>query len=139
VNADVASELKNNLEYTIEGNPTGWEVKIMNEGQRDIFHNEEYRLAKIMMEGKDERFCVVEIDEYNCPCLKSSLEMAPLKLDSKGQLKKDKSSENFALSRLPKESTNYSDAFKYFICRKEDLDRLADHQEESFDLVEFRN
>lgn len=123
-NADVASQLKHDIEFDITGAPTGWNVMIMNYGQKNILHDEEYRLMKIMMEGRDSRFCCLAIDEYNCAELKSSLEMAPLTLDSKGRLKKDKSSEGLPDARLPHSSTNFSDAFKYFVCRDEDLAML---------------
>lgn len=124
VNADVAGQLKHDLEYDIEGRATGWVVKIMNYGQKNISHDEEYRLMKVMMEGRDARFCSIEIDEYNCPELKSSLEMAPLIQDKNGAIKKDKSSESLPVAKLPSSSTNFSDAFKYFICRAEDLAML---------------
>lgn len=124
VNADVAAQLKHDLEYDIEGRATGWVVKIMNYGQKNISHDEEYRLMKVMMEGRDARFCSIMIDEYNCAELKSSLEMAPLIQDKQGRIKKDKSSESLPVAKLPSSSTNFSDAFKYFICRAEDLAML---------------
>lgn len=137
INADVASQLKHDIEYDIDGKQTGWDVLIMNYGQGNIHHDEEYRLMKIMMEGRDERFCTIEIDEYNCPELKASLEMAPLTQDSRGRLKKDKSSEGLPDKKLPRHSTNFSDAFKYFICREEDLAMLDQDSTSSFHEVEF--
>lgn len=122
--ADVASQLKHDIEIDIDGVPTGWNVMIMNYGQKNILHDEEYRLMIKMMDGRDQRFCTIAIDEYNCAELKSSLEMAPLTQDSRGRLKKDKSSEGLADSKLPHSSTNFSDAFKYFACREEDLAML---------------
>lgn len=135
INADVASQLKHDIEKDITGANTGWVVEIMNYGQGNIHHDEEYRLMKIMMEGRDERFCKIEIDEYNCPELKASLEMAPLTQDSRGRLKKDKSSESMPDAKLPRSSTNFSDAFKYFICREEDLAMLDRDTSSSFQEV----
>jgi len=135
INADVASQLKHDIEKDITGANTGWVVEIMNYGQGNIHHDEEYRLMKIMMEGRDERFCKIEIDEYNCPELKASLEMAPLTQDSRGRLKKDKSSESMPDAKLPRSSTNFSDAFKYFVCREEDLAMLDRDTSSSFHEV----
>lgn len=136
-NADVASQLKHDLEYDVDGNPTGWNVVIMNYGQKNILHDEEYRLMKIMMEGRDQRFCSIAIDEYNCAELKSSLELAPLTQDSRGRLKKDKSSESLPVARLPRSSTNFSDAFKYFICRDADLAMLERDSSSSSSLLDI--
>lgn len=134
-NADVAGQLKHDLEYDIDGKPTGWVVQIMNYGQKNIEHDEEYRLMKVMMEGRDARFKQILIDEYNCAELKSSLEMAPLTQDSKGRLKKDKSSESLPDAKLPTQSTNFSDAFKYLICRDDDL-ALLEHTSSSLGHVD---
>lgn len=134
-NADVATQLKHDIEKDIHGNSTGWVVEIMNYGQGNIHHEEEYRLMIIMMEGRDERFCKIEIDEYNCSELKSSLEITPLTEDTKGRLKKDKSSESLPDAKLPRFSTNFSDAFKYFISRAEDLAMLDRDSTSSFQEV----
>jgi hypothetical protein len=47
--------------------------------------------------------------------------------DSKGAIKKIKKREKLPLPRLPMESTNMSDAFKYLICRKKYLN-LVKHK-----------
>lgn len=64
----------------------------------------------------------LRIDMFECKELKSSLELAPVAKDTKGNIKKVKKSEKFPIKRLPMESTNYSDAFKYLMCRKKYLD-----------------
>jgi len=80
----------------------------------------------VMMGETDRRFPKIKIDEFNCRELKSSLELAPLKPGTgKEKVMKDKSSERMAPNRLPLESTNMSDAFKYLICRHEWLKALG--------------
>jgi hypothetical protein len=47
--------------------------------------------------------------------------MAPLEKNKSGRIMKVKKSEKLAIMRLPLESTNMSDAFKYLICRRKYL------------------
>jgi hypothetical protein len=126
VGQDVATKLKNAIEKDRFGKATGWEVKLMSIGQADILHTEEYDLMMVMLGETDKRFPKLRIDEYNCRELKSSLELAPVKPGTgKEKVMKDKSSERMAPNRLPMESTNLSDAFKYLICRHEWLKALG--------------
>ena len=126
VGQDVATKLKNSIEKDRFGKATGWNVKLMSIGQSDILHTEEYDLMMVMMGETDRRFPKIKIDEFNCRELKSSLELAPLKPGTgKEKVMKDKSSERMAPNRLPLESTNMSDAFKYLICRHEWLKALG--------------
>jgi hypothetical protein len=125
VGQDVATKLKTALMKDRFGKETGWEVKLMSIGQRDILHTEEYNLMDVLMGETDRRFPKLRIDMYNCKELKSSLEGAPSKPGSgKEKIQKDKTSEKLPPSRLPMESTNMSDAFKYLICREEWLKAL---------------
>lgn len=127
VGQDVATKLKNAIEKDRFGKATGWEVKLMSIGQADILHTEEYDLMMVMMGETDRRLPKIRIDEFNCKELKSSLELAPIKPGTgKEKVMKDKSSERLAPNRLPMESTNMSDAFKYLMCRHEWLKALAD-------------
>jgi len=123
VGQDIATKVKNSIEkYTdSEGNtkPTGWKVVIMTIGQGNIGHEQEYDLAGTIMGETNRDLPRLLIDKHECKELKSSLESTPLGTDSKGRIKKDKSSEQLPNHRLPMESTNLSDAFKYLICRKE--------------------
>jgi hypothetical protein len=121
IKKDFASSFKKNVEFK-NGVATGWTVQLMSEGQNTIFHNEEQRLSNLMFGGKDSNLPKIQIDAYNCPNLKSSLQLAKttIKIDSTGSrlIVKDKSSEKkLPLHSLPRFSTNYSDAFKYIICR----------------------
>jgi len=130
VGQDVASKVKNSIEKDRFGRATGWEVKLMSIGQGDILHTEEYDLMMVMLGETDKRLPKIKIDEFNCKELKSSLELAPVKAGTgKEKVMKDKSSERLMPSRLPMESTNMSDAFKYLICRSEWLKAILNKQE----------
>lgn len=118
---DYASQMKHAIEFTKSGEPTGWRVNLMSIGQGNIGSDEEYDLMNQMMGEKNKRLPVVLIDRYECKELKSSLELAPLIKDGKGRIVKDKKSEKLNIKRLPLESTNMSDAFKYLICRRKYL------------------
>jgi len=115
---DLATKLKQAIEVDDKGSKTGWKVSLMSIGQGNITHQEEYDLMSELMGETNRRLPKLLIDQYNCKELKSSLELAPLTKDSKGQIKKDKRSEKLASHRLPLESTNMSDGFKYLMCRK---------------------
>ena len=114
---DFASKLKNSIEK-VNGKRTGWSVKLMNVGQANITHAEEYDLMNDIMSERDPRLPRLLIDKFECKELKSSLELAPMDKVS-GKIKKIKKSEQLPLKRLPLESTNMSDAFKYLMCRPE--------------------
>ena len=116
---DFASQVKHSIEFDRAGVPTGWNVVLMSRGQGDISPAEEYDLANQMMGEKNAELPKLLIDKWECPHLTSSLKMAPLGKSSRGQIIKVKTSEKLKdIKRLPLESTNMSDAFKYFICRK---------------------
>jgi hypothetical protein len=118
VKKDQASALKKAIEYDRKGNRTGWRVELMNVGQGNIEHATEYDFMIQLMSGNNSKLPMLTIDQYNCAELKSSLELAELTYQF-GKLKKKKSSEKLPVARLPMESTNFSDAFKYLICRRE--------------------
>lgn len=114
---DFATTLKHSIEYNLEGKRTGWTVTLMNIGQANITHADEFDLMNVMMGGKTKALPKILIDAYECKELKSSLELAKVRKNSKGEIEKVKTSEKLEISRLPMQSTNYSDAFKYLICR----------------------
>ena len=114
---DFATQMKHAIEYTKENKPTGWRVNLMSIGQGNISMAEEYDLVNQILGEKNTHLPVLKIDTFECRELKSSLELAPLGKNSRGQIIKIKKSEKLAIKRLPMESTNPSDAFKYFICR----------------------
>jgi hypothetical protein len=100
---------------------------LMSVGQGNITHSEEFDLMTELMSGRNRHLPELQIDAHECRDLKSSLELAPLIKDSRGNIKKDKSSEKLASHRLPSESTNFSDAFKYLLCRKKYL-KIVKHR-----------
>lgn len=116
VKQDHATKLKESIERDRHGKPTGWRVKLMSVAQRNIEHQEEYDLMIDMMSNRNSKLPRLLIDMYECRELKSSIENAPLR-KVQNKLKKDKRSEQLPAHRLPMESTNMSDAFKYFVCR----------------------
>jgi len=119
---DFASQVKHAIENDKQGRPSGWRVNLMSIGQGNISMAEEYDLANQMMGEKNPRLPRLLIDRFECPRLVSSLRLAPLSKDSKGNIIKIKTSEKVKdIKRLPLESTNMSDAFKYFVCRKKYL------------------
>lgn len=118
---DLATKLKHAIEYksdpsTGKSMVTGWHVLLMSKSQRNITHSEEYNLMNDWMGEGASKYPRLMIDMYECKELKSSLESAPVAKE-KGVVVKVKKSEKFPLKRLPMESTNFSDAFKYLLCR----------------------
>jgi hypothetical protein len=120
---DFATKLKYAIENKVDKDgkktKTGWKVMLMSIGQGNITHAQEFDLMTTMMGERDRRLPILQIDMYECKTLKSSMELAKVKKDpNTKRIKKDKSSEKLPTKRLPLESTNMSDAFKYLICRK---------------------
>lgn len=121
VKQDQAGKLKEAIE-TVDGKRTGWKVILMSEGQGNIESNHEYIFMIELMSGTNTKLPQLCIDMFNCKELKSSIERAPVKISSvKGRkvVTKEKSSERLPIHKLPMESTNFSDAFKYLMCRRE--------------------
>ena len=121
VKEDQAGKLKKAIE-TVDGKKTGWKVMLMSEGQGNIESSAEHFFMIELMEGSNPKLPTLLIDMFNCRELKSSIENAPAKVgEVRGRkvMKKVKTSERLPIHRLPMESTNFSDAFKYLICRRE--------------------
>ncbi len=114
---DFANQFKTAIERHPDGRRTGWKVILKSLGQGNIGMEEEFDLMNQMFGEKNPKLPKVLIDRHECPRLKSSLELAPLK-KNKGKIQKEKKSEKLPLKRLPHESTNMSDAFKYLMCRR---------------------
>ena len=124
---DFATQIKNAIERHPDGRRTGWKVILKSLGQGNITHEEEFDLMNQMMGEKNSKLPRLLIDRHECPRLKSSLEIAPLQKE-RGKIKKNKTSEKLPLKRLPHESTNMSDAFKYMMCRRKYL-QIAKHKQ----------
>jgi len=116
---DYASQLKEAIEKDREGKRTGWKALLISKGQGNIGQNEEYIFMQELLSGHNKRLPKVLIDFYNCKQLKASLENARTEKNRKGQIVKNKKSEKLPIHRLPLESTNPSDSFKYLMMRKE--------------------
>ncbi|MEQ8548733.1 MAG: hypothetical protein RIC03_12525 [Cyclobacteriaceae bacterium] len=115
---DLATQLKKAIEKDAEGKRTGWTVVLMSEGQGNIGINEEYNFMQETLSGGNRKLPKVLIDYFNCKPLRCSLQDAKTQIDAKGKTAKDKRSEKLAIKRLPLESTNPSDSFKYLMMRK---------------------
>ncbi|OJX55551.1 MAG: hypothetical protein BGO88_04875 [Flavobacterium sp. 38-13] len=124
---DWATALKNAIEFQ-DGVSTGWVVNLMSLNQSTIYQEEEYNFAKALMGETSPNLVKLKIDKFQCKCLKSSLELTKIKIKTSisgsKTIHKDKSSESLALHLRPMFSTNYSDAFKYLIYRRDFVDRV---------------
>ena len=121
---DLANQLKKAIEYRPEpGNEdkliaTGWKVVLMSEGQGNIGQNEEYNFMQELLSGNNRKLPNIQIDYFACKALRCSLELTKTRKNQKGFIVKDKSSEKLPIHRLPLESTNASDSFKYLMMRR---------------------
>ena len=114
---DFATQLKHDIEFNSQGVRTGWLVQLMSVGQGNITHADEFNLMNIMMGEKDKRLPKLLIDKFECRELKSQLEITPVTKNTKGEIQKVKKGDKLPPARLPMESTNFCDAFKYMMCR----------------------
>lgn len=127
VSTDMATQIKKNIEQDAQGRRTGWQVQLMSLGQGNISSNLEYRFFMDLLSGHLQRqLFVLLIDQYNCPNLKAEMEVTGTQLktsDRQGTslVVKKKTGDKLPIHRLPRESTNLTDALKYFLMRKEFL------------------
>ena len=126
VKNDMASAIKNAIEFDASGKRTGWRVQLMSLGQGNIGSNLEYLYMQDLLSGNlEQRLFSLQIDQYNCPCLKAEMEVCRTKVKDDGDRRmvvKEKKGDKLSRERLPKESTNLTDALKYLMCRREFLD-----------------
>ena len=131
IKMDKASYLKSAIEYNPDGTNSGWTVHLMSEGQATIYQEEEFNLAKTIMGNMVPRLPILKIDKLKCPCLTNSLKLTKItvRVDKVGSrtIHKDKSSEKLPLASRPMFSTNFSDAFKYWICRQSFFEKVNIH------------
>lgn len=125
VSTDMASQIKKAIETDAEGRRTGWTVQLMSLGQGNISSNLEYRFFMDLLAGNLARqLYTLLIDQHNCPNLKSEMEVTRTKAkvnerDNTTQIVKEKTGDKLPVHRLPRESTNLTDALKYFVLRPE--------------------
>lgn len=122
VKRDRVGYIKKAIEYLPDGTSSGWVVNLQSLNQGTIYQEEEYNFAKELMSGRVPQLPKLFIDKYKCKCLKSSLELTKIivKTDKTGSrsIHKNKSSESLPMASRPMFSTNFSDAFKYWIYRR---------------------
>lgn len=126
VSADMATQIKRNIEFKEDGTRTGWKVQLMSLGQGNIGSNLEYRFFMDLLSGNlDRKLFKLLIDQYNCPNLKSEMEVTQTKIangpSSNNQVVKQKTGDKLPLERLAKESTNLTDALKYITMKKNNI------------------
>lgn len=121
VKQDLAGKLKQAIEKDRNGKRTGWTVTLESRNQGTIYTWDEYDFMMELFSGKNPNLPNVLIDMYHAKPLKCSLEITPTKIvefKGKKRISKDKRSEKLPAHRLPYESTNFSDSFKYLMMRK---------------------
>ncbi len=119
---DYASKIKEAIEKDAAGHRTGWVVTLMSRKQAIIRQNTEFDFMHEIMSGRNKALPQLLVDAVNCPELVCSIEGAKAAVKYRGQVKivaKVKKSEKLELKKLPRLSTNFSDAFKYLLMRRD--------------------
>src|SRR5690606_430620 len=102
---------------------TGWRVHLMSYNQGNIGQAEDYGFMQELPEITNQQLPVILIERYQCKPMTAPLEGAnsKIRVNKAGTsvTTKDKTSEQFPIHRLPLESTNPSDSFKYLMMRRE--------------------
>ena len=122
--ADLATKIKQAIERNADGHPTGWRVILMSRGQGDIYSDVEYRFMMALLSGNlQDRLFSLLIDRHNCECTKAEMENCPTKVTkdrfNRDVIRKEKKGDKLPFERLPKESSNLTDAVKYLLMRPE--------------------
>lgn len=118
---DAAGKIKDAIERDKDGRRTGWNVHLMSRKQANIRQHEEHDFMHELMAGTNPLLPTLLVDALNCPEMISSIELAKAEVKYRGNMKlvgKVKKSEKLPVKKLPRFSTNYSDAFKYLMMRK---------------------
>lgn len=118
---DYAGKIKAAIEKDAYGKPTGWHVNLMSRKQAIIKQHAEFGFMHELMGGKNGNMPILQVDALNCPEMISSIELAKAEVKYRGNEKvvsKVKKSEKLAPKKLPRLSTNFSDAFKYLMMRR---------------------
>lgn len=122
--ADMATKIKQAIERDADGKPTGWRVILMSRGQGDIYSDVEYRFMSALLAGQlESRLFRLLIDRHNCENTKTEMENCPTRVTkdrfNRDVIRKEKKGDKLAFDRLPKESSNLTDAVKYLLMRPE--------------------
>jgi uncharacterized protein (UPF0216 family) len=119
---DYASKIKDAIEKDANGRRTGWNVVLMSRKQATIKQNAEFAFMHELMSERNAKLPRLRVDILNCVEMISSIEGAKAEVRYKGSVKivaKVKKTEKLEPKKLPKLSTNFSDAFKYLMMRRE--------------------
>lgn len=93
----------------------------MSRKQGIIHQDSEYNFMLEFMGEKNPALPLLRVDALNCPEMISSIEGARQEIRYRGTVKvvaKVKKSEKLEAKKLPRLSTNFSDAFKYLMMRR---------------------
>lgn len=119
---DSASKIKDAIEKDSEGRRTGWSVVLKSRNQAIIRQDAEFNFMIELMTGQNKALPLLRVDALNCSEMVSSIEGAKQMVKYRGGSKivaKVKKSEKLDIKKLPRLSTNFSDAFKYLLMRRE--------------------
>lgn len=119
---DYASKIKEAIEKDASGRRTGWTVNLKSRKQSTIRQNAEFDFMHEFMRGENKKLPALLVDALNCPEMISSIEGARAEVKYRGSVKvvaKVKKTEKLEAKKLPRLSTNFSDAFKYLLMRRE--------------------
>lgn len=122
--ADMATKIKEAIERDADGKSTGWRVILMSRGQGDIYSDVEYRFFIALLAGQlRDRLFTFLIDRHNCEFTKAEMENCPTRVSkdrfNRDVIRKEKKGDKLAFDRLPRESSNLTDAVKYLLMRPE--------------------
>ena len=118
---DKAGKIKEAIERDKDGNRTGWTVVLMSRGQGNINQDAEYNFMLELLAERNKALPLLRVDAVNCAEMVSSIENARQIIKYRGEAKivaKDKRTEKLEPKKLPRLSTNFSDAFKYLMMRR---------------------
>lgn len=119
---DYASKIKEAIEKDATGRRTGWTVILKSRKQSTIKQNAEFDFMHEFMRGDNKNLPALLVDALNCPEMICSIEGAKAEVKYRGSAKlvaKVKKTEKLEAKKLPRLSTNFSDAFKYLLMRRE--------------------
>lgn len=119
---DYASKIKEAIEKDATGRRTGWIVILKSRKQATIKQNAEFDFMHEFMRGDNKNLPALLVDALNCPEMICSIEGAKAEVKYRGSAKlvaKVKKTEKLEAKKLPRLSTNFSDAFKYLLMRRD--------------------
>lgn len=118
---DYAKQIKEAIEKDGDERRTGWTVNLKSRKQANLPQNAEYNFMHELMRGDNKKLPLLLVDVLNCSEMISSIEGAKAEVKYRGSVKvvaKVKKSEKLEAKKLPRLSTNFSDAFKYLMMRR---------------------